>query len=176
MKSTEIISMKNTGWILVLLIVAGISRFIPHPYNFTAIGALALFSGTLLKKNRIAYLLPFIVLFISDWIIGFHFSMLPVYACFAFTVFLGEKFGAASQPLRTGLLSVISSVVFFLVTNLPVWYSDLSLYPITINGTLQSYTNGLPFLKNQILGDLFYNFLFFGSFYFIRGRKLQVNY
>ena len=29
----------------ILIVLAAITRFIPHPFNFTAIGAMALFSG-----------------------------------------------------------------------------------------------------------------------------------
>jgi hypothetical protein len=37
-------------------------------------------------------------------------------------------------------------------------------------GLLQAYIAGLPFFLNGIMGDLFFNGLFFGAFYLITNR------
>jgi hypothetical protein len=60
--------------------------------------------------------------------------------------------------------SLLSSIIFFLVTNLPLWYLDQGLYPMTWSGTMTSYTLAIPFFNNQILGDLFYNGVLFGAY------------
>ena len=69
--------------------------------------------------------------------------------------------------------SLLSSLVFFLVTNLPFWYADLSLYSLDLKGTITSYTMALPFFKNQIAGDLFFSGMIFGSYYLIRKYSLK---
>lgn len=159
----------------LLIIIAAVTRFIPyHPFNFTAIGAMALFSGVAFRDKRIAFLLPMAAMFISDLFIGFHFSILPVYACFVFTVWMGVLITRNQTVFNIGCMSLLSSIVFFLVTNLPLWYLDLRLYPMTVAGTLESYSMALPFFRNQIAGDLFYNTLLFGSFYLLMHKRSSV--
>ncbi|HYC80083.1 MAG TPA: DUF6580 family putative transport protein, partial [Candidatus Binatia bacterium] len=73
--------------------------------------------------------------------------------------------------------SIASSVIFFLVTNLPFVHS-VSLYPYTLDGTITSYINALPFFKNTILGDLFYVSVFFGAYELVaawKANKLKLN-
>ncbi|TAH38846.1 MAG: hypothetical protein EYC69_14270 [Bacteroidetes bacterium] len=159
-----------------LILFAALTRLLPHPYNFTALGAMALFSGVTFGKHKWAYLLPFIVLILTDLILGLHVSMIPVYACIALTVFLGTRVQNKPGILNIAILSLTSSSIFFLITNLPIWYADLSLYPMTIAGTLESYSMAIPFFKNQILGDLFYNTLLFGIYHsFAKSRKVVLS-
>ena len=170
---------KNLVVITGMIVLGIITRFIQHPFNFTAIGAVALFSGAYIRDKRFAYLIPIAALFISDAVIGFHVSIIPVYSCFAFTVFLGTTLRKKQQVLNVAFTSIISSVVFFLVTNLPFWYADLSLYPLTWNGTMESYRMAVPFFFNQLAGDLFFNALLFGVYavvskkYFLTPEKIQ---
>ena len=160
---------------IVLIAVASFTRLIPHPFNFTAIGAMAIFSGANFKDKRFAFLLPLIAMFITDLIIGFHFSILPVYGCFAFAVWMGLKIKQKQNILSITSASLISSTVFFLITNLPLWYVDISLYPMTLNGTLESYSMAIPFFKNQILGDLLYSGLLFGVYHFAFRKSHVLN-
>jgi len=168
---------KNTAYLFafMLIIVSALTRIIPHPFNFTAIGAMALFSGAVIKDKRTAYLFPIFVLFLTDLALGFHASMIPVYGCFCITVFIGTRIKNTSAVLPIVFSSLISSVIFYLVTNLPFWYADISLYPMTWAGTMESYKMALPFFRNQVLGDLVYNAVLFGAYYFIaRGSRSPV--
>lgn len=165
----------NTRQVLIAIIIitlASLTRFMPHPFNFTAVGAMALFSGAVIRDKRYAFLLPVIVMFMTDLFIGFHFSILPVYGCFAFTVWLGTKIKKKKTLLPIAAASLTSSVIFFLVTNLPFWYLDLKLYPMTFSGTIQSYEMAIPFFKNQVLGDLLYNALLFGIYSIVNRKNL----
>ncbi len=163
---------KKFNWIVftVLVVAAIATRFIPHPFNFTAIGAVALFSGAIMPDKRFSYLVPLALLFISDLFIGFHFSMLPVYGSFMITVWIGTRI--KQNPNWKSIISgsIISSVVFFLVTNLPFWYIDQKLYPLTLEGTLESYKMAIPFFRNQVIGDLFYCGLLFGIYSLIPAK------
>lgn len=163
-------ALRNTAIILVLF--AAITRFIPHPYNFTAIGAMALFAGSVISDRRISYLLPLITMGLTDLYFGLHFSILPVYLCFLFTVWIGTK-TSSGNALKIVFSSLVSSVVFFLVTNLPFWYADLSMYSLDLKGTMESYTMALPFFGNQIAGDLIYTGLLFGSYALVRKNVLK---
>ena len=165
---------KNMLPAISLLLVAALSRFIPHPFNFTAVGAMALFAGANFKDKRIAYLMPITIMLLTDLILGLHTSMIPVYGCFAFTVFLGTQINGKASFLRVGTASILSSVIFFLVTNLPLWYLDQGLYPMTWAGTMESYTMAIPFFNHQVLGDLFYNAVLFGSYsLYLSARRVK---
>ena len=53
-----------------LLILAAFSRLIPHPPNFTALGAMALFGGAYVSSRTLAIILPLAALWISDLILN----------------------------------------------------------------------------------------------------------
>lgn len=159
---------------ITLVSLAALSRFIPHPFNFTAIGAMALFAGANLKNKKLAYLLPIFAMILTDLYFGLHFSILPVYLCFVLTVWLGTRMNGKVKASSIFKNSIFSSVLFFLITNLPFWYADLSLYSLDLKGTILSYSMALPFFTNQLIGDLFYNGLLFGCFYLIKKSQLKL--
>src|SRR4029077_17486795 len=74
---------------LVLILLAAALRIAPHPWNFTPVGAMALFSGAVLKDRRLAFLFPLLTLFLGDIFIGFHKLMFVVYASFLINVAIG---------------------------------------------------------------------------------------
>ncbi len=42
----------------VMIALAAALRIVPHPWNFTPIGAMALFSGAMFRDRRVAFLFP----------------------------------------------------------------------------------------------------------------------
>src|SRR5579871_1964392 len=48
------------------LLLAAVTRLIPHPPNFAPITAMALFGAATLTDKRVAFLMPLIALFASD--------------------------------------------------------------------------------------------------------------
>jgi len=74
---------------LALIALAAALRVAPHPWNFTPVGAMALFSGAVFKDRRLAFIFPLVALFAGDIFIGFH-KLLPiVYASFLVNVAIG---------------------------------------------------------------------------------------
>jgi hypothetical protein len=130
------------------------------------IAAMALFGGAYLNK-KYALIVPLLALFISDFFLGFHASMLLVYSSFFLTGFLGLYLSKHRSATNIFAASLLSSLIFYLLTNFNFWYAT-SLYPKTFEGMMQSYVAALPFFKNTILGDLFYNGIFFGSYALMR--------
>src|SRR2546430_14490380 len=57
---------------LAFIVIAAALRIAPHPWNFTPMGAMALFSGTLVRDRRLAFLFPMATLFVGDIFISFH--------------------------------------------------------------------------------------------------------
>ncbi len=140
-----------------LLIVLGIiTRLLPHPPNLTAIAAVALYSGYYLKNRKIGFLFPLLIMLLTDIKIGFYQwqLMLSVYLSFVIItvlgIFLEKKNWLFALPG-----SMIGSIIFFLITNWAVWQFT-PWYPHNLAGLFACYLAGLPFLKNQFLGDIFY--------------------
>jgi hypothetical protein len=153
--------MKNTIFILSLVLIAGLSRLIPHPWNFTAVGAMALFSGSRMPHKGLAFLAPLLTLLWTDAILGFHSTAVYVYAAVALITIIG--FFTEHKPSRIFAGSLVSSVLFFAITNFGVWLTQ-DLYPKNASGLIESYVMAIPFFGNQILGDLFYVGLLFGVY------------
>lgn len=154
-----------TGIIIVFSILA---RFLPHPANFTPIGALALFVGArVAQQNKWGLLLPLGAMLISDFFIGLYDwrIMAVVYASF----FLYGIFGMAAgkSPSRVIRASLMGSAVFYLTTNAAVWAFS-PMYEKTLSDLLLSYTLAVPFFKTMLLGDLFYAGMFFVAYEFAR--------
>lgn len=150
---------------LSVIVVVGLTRLLPHPPNMAPIGALALFSGANLAGFP-AFIFPLSVMFLSDLFLGFHTTIPFVYLSFVLIVFIGKRI--KKNKFRSLVFSsIISSVLFYVVTNFGVWIST-SMYVKNINGLFACYLLGIPFFKNTLLGDLFYSVLvFYGFDYFI---------
>lgn len=157
---------KTLEFIIVLtLILIGVSlRIIPHVPNFTPIAAIALFGGVYFSK-RIALLLPIGAMLISDIFIGYYEPklMISVYGSFLLCTILGFWLKKHKGWYTVGGSAILSSVLFFLITNFAVW-SFAPWYAKTLSGIIQCYLMALPFFRNTLLGDLFYTTVFFGSY------------
>lgn len=147
---------QNIPWLAMALVIFGVAtRLAPHPVNFTALGALALWSTTLFRSRAWAFGVPLAVLLVSDLILGFHSTMIWVYGAFALIALISLWLEPRQSWLRAGAGSLLASLLFFALTNFGVWAAG-ELYPPTAEGLAQSYMMALPFLKNQVLGDLLY--------------------
>jgi hypothetical protein len=156
--------------IIGMMVLAALTRLLPHPANFTAVLAVALFSGAKLKNKSLAVLLPMIVLMLTDLIKGFYSLMPYVYVCVVITSLIGIYVGRKSNPIMIIGGSLLGSLIFFLVTNAAVWSINPQLYPQTWSGLATCYDFAAPFFRNQLFGDLFFNFLLFGSYQVAKGR------
>ncbi|MDB6040540.1 MAG: conserved rane protein of unknown function [Verrucomicrobiales bacterium] len=149
--------------IVGMILAAAASRFIPHPFNFSPIGAIALFSGTQLLDKRAAFLVPLAAMLIADFISGFHVLIPFVYACFALSVCIGFWVRQKRSVARITTGAVIGSLIFFTITNFGVWLL-LGTYPHSSSGLMACYLAGIPYFQNTVLSDLFYSGVLFGGF------------
>lgn len=150
---------------LALILLAAAFRIAPHPWNFTPIGAMALFSGAILKDRRLAFLFPLLALFAGDIFIGFHKLIPIVYASFLINVAIGLWLRDHRTVTRISLATLLGAIQFFLVTNFAVW-QFLGGYPHTAGGLMACYIAGIPYFWNTLAGDAVYAVLLFGSFAF----------
>lgn len=148
--------------IFIFIFIGVVARFLPHLPNMTPIGAIALFGGRYLPK-RLAIVLPLVAMVISDLYLGFHKTMPYVYGSFILTSLIGMWLRHHTSSYHVVLATLISSTLFFLITNFGVW-AHTPLYSKTITGLMESYVMGLPFFRNTLIGDLFYSTVFFGGY------------
>lgn len=160
----------RTILIFVAILFAAVMRLLPHWPNFTPVAAMALFGGAYINRKAMAFLVPLAAMFVSDLIIGFHSTMLVVYAGVIITVLIGFGLRSRVKAGNVVIASVISSVVFFLITNFGAWMSGLMPYTKDFSGLLTAYAAGIPFFNNGLMGDLLYSTVFFGSFYLVTKR------
>jgi hypothetical protein len=166
--STTMLNRQN-AIIAVLILLAVISRLLPHPPNFAPIAAIALFGGAMFSSRALAFMMPFVAMVVSDAIIGFHSHMPVVYGLFLVTVLIGF---VLRDRVKMGTVigaSLLSSTLFFLGSNLAVWYGS-AFYSQDWSGLMMCYTMAIPFFQNTLLGDLFYSGALFGSFFWISQR------
>lgn len=162
-------------WLCFLLVIlAALSRLVPHPPNFTPIGALGLFAGAYIAMRRY-WLVPLAALLISDILIGFYHpaTMLSVYLAFIICTVVGQKMLLEKRSvLRVGATTLSASVIFFILSNFGDWLSGFN-YPLTWEGLITCYVMAIPFFGNTLLGDLFYVALLFGIYEAVRSWMMQ---
>jgi hypothetical protein len=147
-----------------VILAAALSRLLPHPVNFTPLAAIALAGGVYLDK-RFALIVPLAALLISDLCIGFHNTILFVYGSFILTGLMGVWLKTHKKPLPVIGTALLSSTLFFVITNFGVWLTGGGWsYPKTWQGLLACYALAIPFFQNTLAGDLVYTAVLFGVF------------
>ncbi len=149
--------------LLSAILFAAALRLVPHPPNFTPIGAMALFSGAYLGRRPLAFVAPLGAMLLSDAVLGFYSGMWVTYLAIGLIVLVGWLALSRVSALRVGGAAVASSVVFFLVSNLGTWALS-GMYAHTAAGLTACYVAAIPFFQNTLAGDLFYATLLFGGF------------
>jgi hypothetical protein len=149
--------------VLCFILFAAIVRILPHPWNFTPVGAMALFSGAKLGRSGKAFLLPVVALFAGDLFVGFHQLMLAVYLSFCLSVLIGAIFRNRQSAGPLALATLLGATQFFLITNFAIW-ALMTSYPRTMSGLIACYVAGIPLFGNTLAGDAFYAAILFGGY------------
>lgn len=156
----------NTRFLVItaLIVLAILSRLLPHAPNFTAASAVALFGAAYYDKKILAFLVPITAVLVSDLLLGgLYRGMEWVYASYIAIAALGFMLRNKTTVSRVFILSVISSICIYVISDFGVWLG--TIYPHTWTGLVACYVAALPFLRNWLLGDLFYGGVLFGIFY-----------
>lgn len=135
-----------------LVAAAVFSRLLPHPPNFTALGAAAVFAGATLDRRH-AFWVPLVAMALSDALIGWHSLAWVVYPCLALSAWMGSILNPRSSVSSFAGLGAASAFVFYLVTNFAVWAFQ-GMYPHTLDGLGLCYLSALPFLGNMVMADI----------------------
>ena len=153
-----------------IVIVAAALRILPHPSNFTPIGALALFGGANFSSKRAAVAVPLLSLMAGDVFTGFHKLMIWVYASFFLSVVIGFWLRRGKSVPRVGVATLAGAIQFFLITNFAVWVTSTGSYALNSRGLAACYVAGLPLFWNTLAGDALYVALLFGSMALVEKR------
>jgi hypothetical protein len=163
--------MKPRFWTLTaLVLIAALSRVIPHPWNATPIAALALFGGAHFSSRRSAYLVPLVAMIVSNVMLGSFYDTLPfVYASFVLTVYIGTRLRDRRDALTVASASLVSSLAFFAITNAGHWLVS-GMYPRTGAGLASCFVAAIPFFRGTVAGDLLFTGVLFGGFALLERR------
>ncbi len=146
-----------------MILLAALSRLLPHPPNFAPITALALFGGVYLDKKH-SFIAPIAAMLVSDYFIGFYSGMEWTYGSFVLIGFIGLWLRNHRGIRTTVGATVAGSLLFFIVTNFGVWISSQVTYPHTTAGLIECYVAAIPFFRNTLLGDAVYVGTMFGVY------------
>ncbi len=168
----------RTFFILGAMIVAAVSRALPHPANFAPLSAMALFGAATLRDRKLALAAPLLSLLASDLVLallyglglseawGFYPAMWGVYAAMLAVTVLGfvlrRRGSALWRPMRIAGVGVVGAGLFYVVSNFAWWVSSGD-YPLTAAGLLDCYLLGLPYFLKSLAGDAFYLTTLFGG-------------
>lgn len=189
-------------FIICSVLIATLSRLLPHPLNITPLIGITLFSAAYLPKRWMGFVLPLFAWFISDLFVnllvesqttsGLSYFITPtalgVYTSLILVFLLGGTLRSGIKLPKLIGVTLTSSLLFYFVTNSFCFFEGVELYGSGIAGYLKCLAAGLPFYKNEygtffgsffmngIMGDLFYVAALFGSYYLVNRKSLQPAY
>lgn len=149
-------------WIGMVVLGAS-ARLVPHPWNFTPMMAIGLFAGAHARKASTGVFAALVALLLSDAVLGFYSGFWYVYAAALIPVLFGRLIRNRSGVGVIAAAAIASSLSFFLITNFMVWVTG-QLYPHNIGGLSECFLAGIPFYRNQLLGDAVYTVAIFGGY------------
>ena len=159
---------------LSILVFGIFSRIFFHIPNFTPVLALALFGGVYLKKQQ-AVILPILLLAVTDVMLGLHATMLFTWPSIVMITLIGFWLRSKKNGVRVLAGSVLSSVIFFIVTNFGVWAVG-GLYERTWAGLAECFILAVPFFHWTFLSTLLYAAVLFYGYEFCAERLKKTRF
>lgn len=180
---------KNLVWVIILSVSAIVMRLLPHPPNVTPMTAICLFSGMVLGFKLISFIIPFIVLYLSDFLINNTIGkafiqdggeiifwsdfMTWTYLSYILIIGLSAIVLKKHNTSRVAIGAFGSGILFFVLTNFGSWLS-FSFYPKTLAGLMLAYEGGIPFLRFSLLGDVAFALVLYISYNYVTQQNTQL--
>ncbi len=144
---------KHIIFFIGIFATLSVSRFIPHPPNFTSLIALSFYVPALLGMKYIPHLM--ISFAITDFIIGYHTGTHWTWGSVFLISLMSGLFLKSKVTRIIGALS--GALIFFIITNFGVWLSGI--YTLSLKGLIECYFLAIPFFVNTLISTLIFSFL-----------------
>ena len=141
-----------------IFLALAISRFIPHPPNFTSLIALSFYVPVFFGLSFI----PLVVFaFIAtDVIIGFHYTVIFTWGSVIFIGLLSKFF--INNFLNRICGALFGALIFYVITNFGVW--TLGNYGHTLEGFILCYTLAIPFFAYSLISTFIFSAIIEGIY------------
>ena len=164
-KSNKIMEKRDIIALSTIIVALVIIRTIFNIPNFNPIGAIALMGGILFHKRTTAFLITIGALFLGDIMLGlssptymnymFSTTFMFVYISFALMILLGTALKNRASVIGVTVGSILSAIMFFLVTNAGSWIAlD---YDKSISGLINAYSAGIPFFRATLASQVLFS-------------------
>jgi hypothetical protein len=164
-----------------VLLLGAVYRMVPPSDKPQWLGspqlAIALFAGSIITNKKWAFAIPLFSLLLSDLLMqGLH-AVNPAYMpgfykgqLLNYILIVGlSVIGFFVNHRKAGEIIaalLAAPLLYFVLSNFAVWAGHGGLgRPATFEGLLQTYADGLPFLKSSMAGTLVFGLVFFAANY-----------
>ncbi len=145
--------MEKISICLGIFLALAVSRFVPHPPNFTSLIALSFYVPAIFGRQYIpAVILSFAI---TDLVIGYHYGTFFTWGSVLLIGLISNFFGKTLIKRLSGAL--VGAIIFFIVTNFGVWISGM--YEYSLNGIISCYTAAIPFFAYSAISTILFSFL-----------------
>ena len=163
----------------LIVALAALARFAPHPPDFSPAYAALLFGGAYLRK-RDSIWFPVAALAVSDFLLTtaiyrMHFGWADTvdWLGFAVVAWIGWWLRDRISLKKVVAASLAGGTAFFVISNLGVWLGGM-LYPRTLLGLGTCYVAAIPFLGSTLASSLLFSGVLFGAYEYYRRRAQRL--
>lgn len=154
---------------LGIFLCLSITRFLPHPPNFTSLQALSFYVPVFFGIRYIpAVILSFVV---TDIFIEIHYLTFFTWGSVLVIGLISKFFSKKILSRICG--SLLGACIFFLITNFGVWITGS--YGYTLDGLIKCYFLAIPFFNNALLSTLIFAVMI-ETIYILRLLKLKLKH
>ena len=147
-----------------ILIALSVSRFIPHPPNFTSLIALSFYIPAILG---IRYLPALVISFVvTDVVIGLHSITFFTWGSVIIIGLISVYFTFSILSRLSGAL--LGALIFYLISNFGVWITGS--YGYTIEGLIACYTLAIPFFGYTLVSTIVFSSIIESVIYFYKNK------
>lgn len=159
----------------LIVLLAVLARFAPHPPNFSPVYGALLFGGAYLRRRDFLWF-PLVVLAASDYLLTAFLYRMPFgwgeiadLVAFAAVVLVGRAFCRKISLPTIGAAALAGPTAFFLISNFGVWLG-WRMYPPTWAGLMACYAAAVPFFGSSLVSSVLFTGLLFGGYELYRRR------
>lgn len=136
-----------------IFIALSLSRFMPHPPNFTSLLALSFYVPVIFGLRYLPALL--ISFAITDFIIGYHTGTFFTWGSVFLIGLIANRFSKTFVTRLSG--AMVGAFIFFTITNFGVWLTGM--YGLNLSGLVTSYTLAIPFFAYSIISTILFSLI-----------------